>query len=163
MRWSSGRLTMSNVKTQMTNECQMPNVKRRSPLAGGLGEPREGESHIPTSSPSGITRNFSSATTGRLLKHSPLPSEKTAAGDRVICETKRMWSHLFLGGRREGFPNFPLSRRPLGRASPYTINTATMQICRRDYPVSGNHSVKRVFQQPPGLSLESPTEPLGVS
>jgi hypothetical protein len=54
---------------------------------------------------------------------------------RVICETKSIWSILLLLRLREGFPNFPPP--PLeGRASPYTIDAATMQLCGADHPAS---------------------------
>jgi len=62
-------------------------------------------------------------------------SYQTAPGDGVVCEARRIRSHYLLldGNRVSRALDLP---PPEGRASPYTINAATMQPCRADYPVS---------------------------
>jgi hypothetical protein len=60
------------------------------------------------------------------------------AGGRGVCEVKRIWSHYFLlDAGQASRALHPGPRR--WQASPYTINAATMQICRTDPPGSRRH------------------------
>jgi hypothetical protein len=72
----------------------------------------------------------------------------------VICETKCIWSHYLLLDREKSLPDLvPSLRKGVGPLQPVD---ATMQLCRTDYPVSGDGSVAltiadagfRVFPQP---------------
>jgi len=61
--------------------------------------------------------------------------KRGGAGGRVICETKRIRSHYLLLDVRQA--SRTLDATPLqGRASPYTINAATMRLCGADRPAS---------------------------
>jgi hypothetical protein len=63
-------------------------------------------------------------------------------GGRVICEAKRIRSHLFLLRIRERLPNLVTSIGP--RAGTLQPIDATMQICRTDCPASLYHSPAEV-------------------
>jgi len=71
---------------------------------------------------------------GRLLKNRVILTEGEAE-DRVISEARHMWSHLLFPSPRESFPNTVLSLC-CGPEHHDLIHGATMQPCRRDYPVS---------------------------
>jgi hypothetical protein len=59
----------------------------------------------------------------------------------MIREATRIWSRLSLLGLRERLPGFPSLQGKRGRTPPYTINTATVQLCRIDRPGSPRPTV----------------------
>ena len=69
-----------------------------------------------------------------------LLTHEAVAGGRVVCEAKVIWSHYVLldgKGASRALYVAPLQ----GRASPYTINAATMRLCRPDHPAPHDHSI----------------------
>ena len=71
----------------------------------------------------------------RLLKNRVILVEGGTAGDRVISEARRIWSHLLIPGPRKTFPN-RLPSLCYGQERHDLIHGATMRPCRRDDPVS---------------------------
>jgi hypothetical protein len=59
-------------------------------------------------------------------------TQDASDGGRVICETKRIWSHYLPLDREKSLANLALSLRK-GAGPPQPID-ATMRLCRPDYP-----------------------------
>jgi len=72
---------------------------------------------------------------GGLLKNRVILTEGGHAGDRVISEARRIRSHLLIPGPQNSFPN-AVPSLCWGPEHHNLIHGATMQPCRRDYPVS---------------------------
>ena len=62
------------------------------------------------------------------------------AGGRVVYGTKCIRSH-YLPSLTGTPPDLSATTPPKGRASPYTIDAATMHLCGVDHSASHNHSV----------------------
>ena len=67
--------------------------------------------------------------------HGPLHPPLGSPGAGVVCNAKRMRS-LYLPSLTRRPPELSTSTPPTGRASPCTIDAATMQLCRADSPAS---------------------------
>jgi hypothetical protein len=94
----------------------------------------------------------------------PLVRARPALGGRVVCETKRIWSHYFRRYRPEASRTLPhlLAQRP--SLSLYSLIAATMRLCRTDYPATSWYPEQRAphgfFQLPPSSSRPGERCPL---
>jgi hypothetical protein len=83
------------------------------------------------------TIDLDTQTDGSRLVQKPFSAGRIAvlAAGRVVCGAKRIRSlYLPLGG--EKLPGLSTTSPPRGLASVFTINAATMRLCRADLPAA---------------------------